>query len=181
MERPYSLSDYVAEVKEYIKTNGIRSPFVFAHSFGARIALKAAAEERGVFKKLALCGAAGLKPRFSLRKALKKTIFRLLKKFIKKEKLARFYSEDYRSLSPVMRESFIKIVNEFLDEKVKNIAASTLLIFGKKDKETPVYMGRRLNKRIKNSTLYVVRGAGHFAFVEKPREISEKIKEFFLG
>ena len=49
MEYPYSLSDYVAEVEEYIKANKLIKPHVIAHSFGARVALKAAAKDKDLF------------------------------------------------------------------------------------------------------------------------------------
>ena len=179
MEFPYSLSDYVNEVREYMKENAIVRPFVIAHSFGARIAIKLAAEDSRAFLKIALCGAAGLKPRFSLKKACKCTVFKVLKRVVKRERLQKFYSKDYQSLSPVMKESFVKIVNERLETAAERIETPTVLIFGDKDGETPVYMGRAYNKRIRGSKLYIIKGAGHFAFVDRPREFCEIIREFF--
>ena len=179
MEFPYSLSDYVNEVRGYMEENGIKKPFVIAHSFGARIAVKLAAEDKETFSKIALVGAAGLKPRFSLKKACKRAVFKVLKRVVKREKLQKFYSKDYQSLSPVLRESFVKIVNERLDLIAGRIETPTVLIFGDKDGETPVYMGRAYNKKIKNSRLYIIKGAGHFAFVDRPREFCRIIREFF--
>ena len=63
MPYPYCLYDYIAEVKEYIYKNGLTRPHVIAHSFGARIAIKAASIEPDLFSKLVLTGAAGLKPK----------------------------------------------------------------------------------------------------------------------
>ena len=56
MEYPYSLSDYAEEVREYMQKNGIVKPHVIAHSFGARIAIKLAAEDPGLFDSIVLTG-----------------------------------------------------------------------------------------------------------------------------
>lgn len=181
MEYPYSLNDYVKEVKEYIKSNGLNKPHVIAHSFGARIAIKLASEDGGLLDKIVLTGAAGLKPRRKIGYYIKKGVFKTLKLIVPKEKLSSFYSCDYNNLSPVMKESFIKIVNEHLDCLLPKIENETLLVFGEDDKETPLYMARRLNKGIKNSKLTVIRGAGHFAFIDKPFRFNTEVREFLFS
>ena len=181
MPYPYSLSDYVNEVKEYIYCRNLKKPSVIAHSFGARIAIKAASEDKELFDKLVLTGAAGLKPKLTLNKAVKKTLFNVLKRFIPREKLAKFYSKDYNALSPVMKESFKKIVNEYLDDRLKYILNPTLLIFGIKDKETPLYMAKRLRAGISDSRLSVIKDAGHFCFIDKPNKFNMEVKEFLLS
>ena len=181
MPFPYSLSDYVEEVREFIYAKGLKQPHVIAHSFGARIVIKAASEDKNIFDKAVLTGAAGLKPRPTLKKSFKKAAFGILKRFVKKEKLTRFYSADYNALSPVMKKSFIKIVSENLDDRLKYIVNPTLLIFGKDDGQTPLYMARRLNKGIKGSSLSVYEGAGHFCFIDKPLKFNTEVKEFLLS
>lgn len=181
MEYPYSLDDYIAEVKEYIYKNGLKKPSVVAHSFGGRIAVKAASYDKDAFGKIVLVGAAGLKPRPSLKKTLKKAVFRAAAAFINKEKLTRFYSADYRALSPVMRQSFIKIVNEYTDDRLKFVENPTLIIFGEKDKETPPYMAKSFHQGIKNSKLVFIGGAGHFCFIDKPNKFNTEVKEFLLS
>lgn len=181
MDYPYSLSDYLQEVREYMYKFGINTPNVVAHSFGARIVIKGASEDSELFNKLVLTGAAGLRAKPSLRKTAKKFAFNVAKRFCKKEKLKRFYSSDYQTLSPVMQKSFIKIVNENLDERLKYIDNPTLLVFGEKDKETPLYMAKRFNSEIKNSTLTVIKGAGHFCFIDSPIKFNGEVREFLLS
>lgn len=181
MPYPYSLSDYAEEIKGYITRNGLYKPCVIAHSFGARVAIKLAAENSLLFDKLVLTGAAGLKPKFSLKKAVKKSLFGIAKKFVPKSRLSAFYSKDYRALSPVMKESFVKIVNENLDGLIERIENPTLIIFGDKDKETPLYMAKRLNAGIKKSKLVIFKDAGHFAFLDKPMKFNAEVKEFLLS
>ncbi len=181
MEYPYSLSDYAREVKDYINENGLIKPCLIAHSFGGRIAIRLMAEDSEIFSKVVLTGCAGLKPKKTFSKTVKRLTFNTLKHFIKKEKLTKFYSKDYQSLSPVMKESFKKIIAENLDDKLDKIKNQTLIIFGKNDKETPIYMAKRLNKGIKNSKLIILENAGHFAFIDKPKTFNLEVREFLLS
>ncbi len=181
MRYPYSLDDYVEDIVEYFYAKGIRRPSVIAHSFGGRVAIKLASSRENFFDKLVLTGCAGLKPRKSLKKRVKNSIFKLLKPFLPKEKLARFYSSDYLSLSPIMRRSFIKIVNEHLDNRLRLIKNSTLIVHGERDYETPLYMAKRLNRGIKNSRLIVVKEAGHFVFLDKPNTFNMEVGKFLLS
>lgn len=177
MDYPYSLDDYANEVIDYIKNNNLTDLAVIAHSFGARVAIKVL--ERGVnFNKLILTGSAGLKPRFNLKRCLKKKYFKLIKPFISEEKRLKFYSADYQSLDPVMRASFIKIVNEDLTPLVKKVKVDTLIIFGKQDSETPVYMAKRFHKYIKDSKLTILDKAGHFAFIDRPSLFNQTVLSF---
>lgn len=181
MDYPYSLDDYVKEVINYIKDNKLNKPHVIAHSFGARVAIKAAAQDAELFDKIVLTGAAGLKPRRTLKKTFKKITFKVLARFISKDRLQNFYSSDYRALSPIMKESFKKIVSEHLDDELEKIKNKTLIVFGDKDKDTPLYMARRLNVGIKNSKLIIIRGAGHFCFIDHRAKFNREVKEFLLS
>ena len=87
---PYSLDDYIEEVKEYKEKHALKRPHVIAHSFGGRIAIKATATDNGFCDKLVLTGAAGLKPKPTLKRSVKKLTFKFLSKFIKKERLQGF-------------------------------------------------------------------------------------------
>ena len=87
-------------------------------------------------------------------------------------------SSDYRALDPECRSTFVSVVNTFLEEYCYQIKAPTLIIFGKQDEVTPLYMAKRLNKLIKNSTLEVVEHAGHFCFEDRPIKIVELLSKF---
>ncbi len=181
MPYPYSLNDYVDEVAEYIYKEGIKKPHVVAHSFGGRITIKGVATKTLDFNKIVLTGSAGLKPKNTLRKRVNKMCFNIAKRFVKKEKLTRFYSSDYLALNNVMKQSFVKIVNEHLDEYLKDIKNQTLIINGDLDKETPLYMAKKLNDNILNSTLLVFKGCSHFCFLDKPNKFNMEVKEFILS
>lgn len=181
MDYAYSLDDYINEVEEYKYKHALNCPHIVAHSFGGRIAIKATAKNKNFCDRLVLTGCAGIKPKITLKKACKKTLFNILKPFVRREKLRNFYSKDYLALSPVMKESFKKIIGEHLDDYLQDIENETLVIFGKDDKETPLYMAKRLNNGIKNSKLSVYKGAGHFCFIDKPCKFNLEVREFLLS
>ena len=178
---PYSLDEYILEVKEYMHKNGLENPSVVAHSFGGRIVLKGVATKKLGFDKLVLTGCAGLKENLTLKKAVKRTAFKMLKPFFNKDSLKMCYSKDYLALTPVMRESFKLIVSEYLDCYLKDIPNKTLIIHGNKDKAVPLYLAKKLNLGIRNSTLSVYDGVGHFCFLQKPMKFSMEVKEFLLS
>lgn len=181
MEFPYDLTDYCSDVKAYVLGRGLERPHVVAHSFGGRIALKLAYENPTLFDKLVLTGAAGLKPKRTLKYRVKTLTFKLLKPILGKDKLERFYSRDYLSLDSVMRESFKKIVSEHLDYTLCGIKNPTLIINGEKDGETPPYMAKKLFRGISDSRLIMIRNAGHFCFIDSPVKFNMEVKEFLLS
>lgn len=164
MERPYSVDDYKSEIKRVVSELGVEKYNILAHSFGARVTMKLAAEDKRI-NRIIFTGAAGLKPRRSLKYFFNRASFLMLRRLVPKEKLERFYSSDYRSLSPVMKESFKKIVSENLESYAEQITAKTLIISGKKDAETPPYSQKKLHGLIKGSRLMFIDG-GHFCFAE---------------
>ena len=181
MEYPYSLDDYSRELKEYMYKTGIVCPHVIAHSFGARVAINCAVENAKLFDKLVLTGAAGLKPKKSMKKRIKGIAFNVLKRFVKKEKLLRFYSKDYLALDPIMKQSFIKIISQPLDDVVCKIKNQTFIVFGENDCDTPLYMARKFNREIDGSKLLIIKNAGHFCFIDKPLKFNTEVKEFLLS
>ncbi len=181
MQKPYALDDYVLDLIKYFNDNGIIRPHVIAHSFGARVILKALYAQPDLVDKLVLTGAAGLKPKRTFKKTAKKFAFNLLKRVVKREKLKGFYSKDYLALDSVMKESFKMIIKENLDFTLSSITNKTLIVFGKGDKETPLYMAKRFNKNIKDSRLIVIDNTGHFCFIDKPHKFNLEVREFLLS
>ena len=77
-------------------------------------------------------------------------------------------------------DDLLRFINENLDGVLNKIQTPTLLIFGKEDKETPLYMAKRYHKGLINSQLVVIKNAGHFAFIDKPHKFNREVEEFLL-
>lgn len=152
---------------------------IVGHSFGGRVAILLASLKKAMVNSCVLVDSAGLKPKRGFKYYYKLYKYKICRKF-------GFYvkdagSEDYKNLSPEMKKVFVAIVNQYLDEYAAIISARTLIVFGKNDADTPVYMAKKLNKLIKNSQLVLLEEAGHFCFLDSPMLFYKTIEEFWEG
>ena len=90
-----------------------------------------------------------------------------------------FGSEDYRSISGVLRDSFVRIVNEDLSGILKEVKVPCLLIWGDKDDATPLWMGKLMEKEMKDAGLVIFENEGHYAYWNQIQRFN-KIVDVFL-
>ena len=180
LTEPFSVSDYAAWTKETLSLLGVEKPIIVAHSFGARVAVKLASEYPLTVEKMLLTGAAGviMKRGFSYRAKVK--AYRLVKRFAPKFAEKRFGSKEYRALSPVMRESYKKIVNEDLRKDAARVCCPILFVTGEEDCTTPLRETQAYLQAVQNGKIRVMQG-GHFAFAEHPIEFNLILEEFIYG
>ncbi len=164
-DRPYTVADYAADVLSVMDAEEISSAAIVAHSFGGRVALELAAKHPDRVNSLALTDSAGVRPRRGLKYYLKVYTHKFLR-FIGRKGLKG--SSDYASLSPVMKRTFINVVNYDQTPLLKKISQPAAIFWGKDDKQTPVYMARKLKRGISNSEIFWLKG-GHFAYMEDVR------------
>ncbi len=185
MLNAWSVDDYVLWLETIVKTLNIQNPIIIAHSFGARVALKY--NLKNPICKLVFTGAAGIKPKTKLNTKIRIQIYKLLKKLVQlpgltvhQERLKKvFGSEDYRALSGVLRDSFVKIVNEDLSPYLSKVEIPCLLIWGDKDVATPLWMGRKMEKEMKDAGLVIFENEGHYAYWNQNYRFN-KIVDVFL-
>lgn len=174
----WSVSDYADFTMEFLYGKDIRFPHVIAHSFGGRVAVKCLS--RGdVFDRAVLCGCAGIVPKRTLRYKARVRAYKTVKKIAPRFAEKHFGSAEYRTLSPVMRESYKKIVNEDLREDAKRIARPVLFINGERDTAAPVSSAEIYLSCVENGSLQVFGGCGHFAHLEDPLAFNLAAEEFF--
>ncbi|MBQ9832822.1 MAG: alpha/beta hydrolase [Clostridia bacterium] len=173
---PWGVPEYAAMTEAFIKELGIRGCDVVCHSFGGRVTIYLASHDPKLFSRLILVDAAGIRKKRTLAYYIRTWSYKLGKKLSRIALFDRLFkiserqknagSEDYRALSGVMRATFVKVVNLDLDPLLPDIQNETLLIWGSLDDATPLYMAQRMEKRIKNSGLAVIEGAGHFSYAD---------------
>lgn len=175
---PWSVGDYADWLKKFISKAGLNRPHIIAHSFGARVAFKLLSQNGELCEKLIITGGAGLvKPRSPAYMRKIKT-YRRVKKLFPKFAERHYGSAEYRALTPLMKESYKKIVNEDLRACAEKIDNETLLIYGKSDAVTPAAEeGQIFCNLIKHSRLELMEG-GHFCFSENPEVFNHKIIGF---
>lgn len=175
-EEGWSVPDYADFTADFIRALGLEGCDIVAHSFGCRVSIVLSAQQPELVGKLLLTGAAGLRkkpgPAARLRQGLYKGLkacCRLLPngQALRKRLADRFGSRDYRALPENMRRTFVKVVNEDLSAYLPRIKAQPLLVFGRQDTETPLWMGQKMEREIPGAGLVVLENAGHFAYLDK--------------
>lgn len=176
---PFTLDDYTLTVEGFLTALEINEVFVLGHSFGGAVAIKLATLSNKV-KRLILEDSSGIRNK-DLMVKLKIYIYKTLKLILSekyREKLRRVLgSSDYRSAG-VLRSTFVKVVNENIQNTLSKINLPTLLIWGRNDKETPIAQAEIMREEIKNSKLLIIENAGHFPHLDKPEEFIKAIKGF---
>nr|WP_312576412.1 alpha/beta hydrolase [Sedimentibacter sp.] len=175
---PWDSYNYADFVKKFIDKINIKNIILFGHSHGGRISIILSTKYDNIVKKLILIDSAGLIPRRKLKYYLKVYSFKFLKAMYttfakgnsKDKKLDNFYnkfgSDDYKSSQGIMRQTMVKVINDNLIELLPMIKIPTLLIWGENDEDTPLYMGKLMEEKIDDSGLIVLKGAGHFSYVD---------------
>ncbi len=159
---PYTVRDYAQEVVDLLDELGIEKAVLVGHSFGGRVALEMATFFKERVKALVLVDSAGIKPRRSICYYFKVFCHKLLKKMGLKGLKG---SSDYRALSPIMKRTFVNVVNYDQTYLLSSIECDTAIFWGDKDTETPLYMARKLKNCIKNSQLFMLKG-GHYSYAD---------------
>ena len=173
LKAPFSVCDYADWTKNFLNSLGIITPHVIAHSFGCRVAIKMASSGREVFDKIILTGPAGVILKRGIVYKTKVKAYRLTRKFFPKFAEKKFGSKEYRSLSPIMRESYKKIVNEDLRNLAKRVKNEVLIVQGKKDKTTTDAEAREYLACLSRGQLKRIEG-GHFAFARHTQTETER-------
>ncbi len=188
--RAWGTEEYTACLQDFLAAQQIKRPILIGHSFGGRLSIRLGA--LGIPAKIVLVDAAGLPPKRPLSYYLKvysykaaKLVFRLPGLSHWREQVLDWFrgrsgSSDYREASGVMRQTFVRVVNEDLGPLLPRISAPTLLIWGDRDTATPLSDGKKMEQLIPDAGLVVFAGAGHFSYLEQlPRFL--RVLDSFLA
>ena len=176
----FSVGDYAEWLQTVMLALGVLKPHVIAHSFGCRVAVKAACGEPGLFDKIVLTGPAGVILKRGIKYRFKVGTYRFVKKFAPAFAERKFGSKEYRTLSPIMKESYKKIVNEDLRACARGVFNEVLIVEGKDDRVTTRAEAEEYLHCFPKGTMRMIEG-GHFAFAENPVSFNLITEEFFYG
>lgn len=165
---------------------------LIAHSFGGRVALMMNEARPELISRQVLTGCAGLidtetagsgSALHSLSRLYDNGVSRKLLGDRGVDKLknalrSHFGSADYKAASPMMREVFQRVVKQDLSGCLGKVRASTLLIWGRNDTATPLWMGQKMEQEIADAALIVFENCGHFAYLEQYSRFITIVKEF---
>jgi len=194
--KPWGVSEFANCIKELIVALNIAPCDIVAHSFGGRVALYLGANAPQLVKRLVITGGAGLrKPqteeqkkrsqRYQQHKKLFENIiawggpFKTLGEKGMRKLRQKFGSADYNALDEEMRKTFVKVISEDLSPLLPKIQASTLLVWGENDQDTPLWMGKEMEKQIPDAGLVLFENDDHYAYLRQwPRFV--RVLEAFL-
>ncbi|MFQ3645769.1 MAG: alpha/beta hydrolase [Anaerolineae bacterium] len=188
----WSVFDYATWALHIMDALDIPTAHLFGHSFGGRLALILAAEHPQRFKRVVLANSAGLRPRLPLttqlrthaykgiRSALVAVGARVLAEQLRQRYNARYGSSDFNAASGIMRETFIRVINQDLSQYAARVLQPTLLFWGDQDTDTPLWMGQTLEKLMPDAALIVHKGAGHYSYLDRLAETAHIMSHFLL-
>lgn len=189
---PYSIEDYAGFVSSLLNELGVSKAHFIGHSHGGRTVLELATSDYGIdIGKIVLLDSAGIPVKKKLSKRIRIRTYKILKGVVSFAPVKqafpnaldnlkkKFGSADYAAASEIMRQSMVKVLPCDYTEKLSLINNPTLLIWGEKDTDTPLYCAKVLEKGIRDCGLVTVSGAGHFSFAQAPVLTANVLKSFF--
>ncbi len=185
----WSLNDYCDFIFNFLKilpefSDGF---YLLAHSFGGALGVKFALKYPEKIKKLFLVSASCIRKKtvkkdilVKMAKILKMFSFLPFYNFLRKLFYKLFFKSDYLDNEGVMKETYLKIIKEDLSKSLSSIKIPTIIIWGKKDRVTPLKHAYFINKQIKNSELIIIPSADHFLNQKAPYVLTRIIKNAIL-
>ena len=191
---PWGVPEYAACLEKLLEKLGFSPCSVIAHSFGCRVAAWLAASAPSLFNKIIFTGAAGIRPKQSEESRKKSEKYKRLKGYCEAVKKIPFFSNtaekledrlrkkygsrDYNALDEEMRKTFVKVVSQDLSDLYPRFQASTLLIWGDADSETPLWMAKEMENRIPDAGLVILENGTHFAYLEQLQRFVTICRQF---
>ncbi|MEX0747338.1 MAG: alpha/beta hydrolase [Rhodothermales bacterium] len=180
----FGVPEHAALVAELIRRRIGKPVSIIGHSNGGRIALYMASDPsmKGLIHRLVLVSPSGVPPRRPPSYYVKKYVARALKApfeilpaaprefgldWLRHSLVWRLLgSSDYRSLEGVMRDTFVKTVTFYVDDRLRSIDTPTLLVWGDRDTAVSRYQMGVLEERIRDAGLVVLESAGHYGYLD---------------
>ncbi len=191
---PWGVPDYAACVKDLMGQLSIAPCDIIAHSFGGRVALYMAATWPELVHRLVITGGAGIKkPQTEEQKKRSEAYQQKKKQLTALTKLPliggvaqkslkalqqKYGSADYNALDDEMKKTFVKVISEDLRPLLPSIRASTLLIWGENDQETPLWMGQAMEQEIPDAGLVIFENDDHYAYLRQWPRFVQVVKAF---
>lgn len=187
---PWGVPDFADLVCRFIRRYDLGSVTFVGHSNGGRIALYIASDPdlHAVVQHLVLISPSGIRPRRTAAYHARRTIATLMKapflwlpEPFRTRTLAwlrrtivwkALGSSDYRALEGVMRATFVRTVNCYLDERVSRIRVPLLVLRGAHDEAVSDRQVRTLVERVPGASLVTLREAGHYGYLDNPNDFA---------
>lgn len=165
------VQDLHKNLLQFLDSNNLDKVYLSGHSLGGAFALDFAVHHPKRVKKLFLFNSEGVYDAQPLWKVFMNIVL-FSHKSIK---------DDLRDLVNIFRYPLLyfklgKMAHNFdLQEEAEDLKVPTVVMWGEKDKITPLWQGERLHELIRGSKLIVHKGVGHDWIVHSPELFWENI------
>lgn len=194
---PWGVPEFASVVESIVREQVGQPAHFVGHSNGGRISLFMASkpDTSTLVKSLSLISPSGIRSKRSMKYYVKKGIATVLKapfQVLPSSRLKEYGldwvrhslvwrmlgSSDYQQLSGVMRGTFVKTVNCYVQDRLSRITAPTLLFRGTNDDAISDHQMRILEQGIQDSALIELEGASHYGYLDKPEIVIPAIRHF---
>lgn len=166
-------AEYARVIELFLELIGARKDIVIGHSFGGKIATLLNPN------LLVLLSSAGIKLPKPLSVQMKIKMTKLANALGLRKLGKLFRSQDANNLTPVMYETFKKVVDEDFSDEFARFYNKALIYWGELDSATPLKAGEKISQLIRNSNFTVYQG-DHFFFLNRAKSISSQIQEEYI-
>ena len=187
--RKVSVTGLVDYVSEFVDFKGYESVHVLGNSLGGHIALLYVLARSEKVSSVILTGSSGLFESAMGTSFPKRGDY----EFIKKKTESTFY--DPKVASKELVDEVYDIVNDRnkairiiataksavrhnLSDKLHQVTAPTLLVWGKDDQITPAFVGEKFHELLENSELILLDNCGHAPMMEHPKKFNHHLENF---
>lgn len=196
----FALSDYAGVVADFLDVLGVARPHIVGLSFGSMYALVVQRYYPGIPRSLVLASAyAGWAGSLSSAEVDRRTqqVLDMVDRPSQAwadEFLATLFDEDTPAsvvaesrdlLADIhpdgAREVLLGFAHADLREVLPTISVPTLLLYGERDRRSPLPVATELQAQIPGSRLVVIPGVGHAANLEAPDRFNEEVRSFLAG
>ncbi len=187
--RKVSVTGLVDYVADFVEFKNYRKVHVLGNSLGGHIALLYSLAHPQRISSVILTGSSGLFESAMGTSFPKRGDY----EFIRKKTQATFYHPEVASQELIDevydivndRNKAIRIiataksaVRHNLGDKLHQITAPTLLVWGKQDQITPIFVAEKFHELIENSKLIFIDECGHAPMMEHPEQFNNSLENF---
>lgn len=174
---------YAEWVYDLMTTLNIPRSSFYVHSFGGRVVVRLHEKHPQVIQKIVFTGSAGIKwpPTWrqkiaQLLRPLKPLLPQTLRRLVLSKILG---ARDWESVDPKLKATLQNVLEEAdLREQLTTIENETLLLWGAKDKITPLISGQIYHQKLPNTQLKVIPKGKHGIHHTHTSEVSAAVSDF---
>ena len=189
-DQAWDVDAYARFMIDFLDELAVDRAHLVGHSHGGRVSIALAADAQDRVGRLLLVDSAGLRPKrgWKYRRRVAVAKFgRLIAMLggapgrrLQERMRARVASRDYLEASETMRGTFRAVIATDLSDRLARIGAPTLLVWGDRDDDTPLWMAHRMEELIPDAGLVILEGAGHYSYADAPGQFRAVARRFLL-